>query len=166
MEPQKHHFIQIINNNRGTIRSLCRVYYPGSEDQKDAFQDIILQLWKSFDTFRGEANISTWIYRVSLNTILNKKRNDQKSISVEPMDTLHQNVCTANADDNLELLYILIQSLKDIDKAIVVLYLEGYQNKEIAEILKMSTTNVATRFNRLKSELKKFNTKPHAAKRS
>jgi RNA polymerase sigma-70 factor (ECF subfamily) len=82
------------------------------------------------------------------------------------MDTLHQNVCTANADDNLELLYILIQSLKDIDKAIVVLYMEGYQNKEIAEILKMSPTNVATRFNRLKSELKKFNTKPHAAKRS
>jgi RNA polymerase sigma-70 factor (ECF subfamily) len=166
MEPEKHHFIQIINNNRGTIRSLCRVYYAGSEDQKDAFQDIILQLWKSFDTFRGEAKISTWIYRVSLNTILNKKRSDEKSISVEPMDTLHQNVCTANADDNLELLYILIQSLKDIDKGIVVLYLEGYQNKEIAEILNMSTTNVATRFNRLKSELKKFNTKPHAAKRS
>jgi RNA polymerase sigma-70 factor (ECF subfamily) len=166
MEPQKHHFIQIINNNRGIIRSLCRVYYASSEDQKDAFQDIVLQLWKSFDTFRGEAKISTWIYRVSLNTILNKKRNDQKSISVEPMDALHQHVCTANADDNLELLYILIQSLNDIDKAIVVLYMEGYQNKEIAEILKMSPTNVATRFNRLKSELKKFNTKPHAAKRS
>jgi RNA polymerase sigma-70 factor (ECF subfamily) len=166
MEPQKYHFIQIINSNRGTIRSLCRVYYAGSEDQKDAFQDIILQLWKSFDTFRGESNLSTWIYRVSLNTILNKKRSDEKSIFAEPIDTLHRNVCTANADDNLELLYILIQSLKDIDKGIVVLYLEGYQNKEIAEILNMSTTNVATRFNRLKSELKKFNTKPHAAKRS
>lgn len=166
MKLEKRHFIQIINNNIGTIRSLCKVYYACSEDQKDVFQDIILQLWKSFDTFRGKSKISTWIYRVSLNTILTKKRRDKKSISVEPIDTLYQNVCTANADDNLELLYMLIQALKDVDKAIVVLYLEGYQNKEIAEILKMSPTNVATRFNRLKSQLKmKFNTKPHATKR-
>ena len=166
MKLEKRHFIQIINQNKGTIRSLCKVYYASSEDQKDAFQDIILQLWKSFETFRGKSKISTWIYRVSLNTILTKKRRDKKSISVEPIDTFHQNACTAKADDNLELLYIIIQTLKDIDKAIVVLHLEGYQNKEIAEILKVSPTNVATRFNRLKLKLKmKFNNKSHATKR-
>lgn len=166
MESKKQSFIQTINDNRGIIRSLCKVYYRSNEDQKDAFQDIILQLWKSFDTFLGKSKISTWIYRVGLNTILTKRRGDEKSISVEPIDTLHQNVCTGKADDNLELLYIIIQALKDIDKAIVVLYLEGYQSKEIAEILKMSPTNVTTRFNRLKSELKiKFNNKSHATKR-
>ena len=126
MKFEKRHFIQIINQNKDTIRSLCKVYYASSEDQKDAFQDIILQLWKSFDTFRGESEINTWIYRVSLNTILTKKRRDMKSISVEPIDTFHQNACTTKADDNLELLYIIIRTLKDIDKAIVVLYLEGY----------------------------------------
>ena len=163
---EKRHFIQIINDNRGAIRSLCKIYYPGNEDQKDAFQDIILQLWKSFESFRGESEISTWIYRVSLNTILTKKRKANKSVSVESMDFVNQDLCATKADDNLELLYIIIQSLKDIDKAIVVLYLEGYKNKEIAEILKLTTTNVATRFNRLKSELKmKFNNKSHAAKR-
>ena len=167
MKFEKRHFIQIINNNKGTIRSLCKVYYANSEDRKDAFQDIVLQLWKSFDTFRGESEISTWIYRVSLNTLLTKKRGDKKSISIAPLDTPHQDICTAKADDNVELLYIIIQSLKDIDKAIIVLHLEGYRNKEIAEMLKMSQTNVATRFNRLKSQLtKKFNSKSHANKRS
>ncbi len=166
MKSEKHHFIQIINDNKGTIRSLCNVYYVDSEDQKDAFQDIILQLWKSFGTFKGNSKISTWIYRVGINTILNKKRKEEKSVSVEPLDTFHQNVCAAKADDNLELLYMVIHSLRDIDKAIVILFLEGYQNREIAEILKMSSTNVTTRFNRLKTQLKiKFNKKSYAAKR-
>ena len=74
MKFEKRHFIQIINNNKGTIRSLCKVYYANSEDPNDAFQDIILRLWKSFATFRGESEVSTWIYRISLNTILTKKR--------------------------------------------------------------------------------------------
>jgi RNA polymerase sigma-70 factor, ECF subfamily len=167
MELKKQNFIQIINENRGTIRSLCKIYYGSNEDQKDAFQDIILQLWKSFDTFRGESEISTWIYRVSLNTILTKIKKEKKSVTVEPIDLHHLYISNAKADDYVELLFIIIQSLKDIDKAIVVLHLEGYQNKEIAEILNMSPTNVGTRFNRVKSQLKmKFNNEYHAAKQS
>jgi RNA polymerase sigma-70 factor, ECF subfamily len=167
MEIKKQNFIQIINENRGTIRSLCKIYYGSIEDQKDAFQDIILQLWKSFDTFRGESEISTWIYRVSLNTILTKIKKEKKSVTIEPIDLHHLYLFNAKADDNLELLFIIIQSLKDIDKAIVVLHLEGYQNKEIAEILNLSPTNVGTRFNRVKSQLKmKYNNEYHASKQS
>ncbi len=167
MELKKQNFIQIINENRGTIRSLCKIYYGSNEDQKDAFQDIILQLWKSFDTFRGESEISTWIYRVSLNTILTKIKKEKKSVTVEPFDLHHPYIANAKADDNVELLFIIIQSLKDIDKAIVVLHLEGYQNKEIAEILNMSPTNVGTRFNRVKTQLKmKFNNEYHASEQS
>ena len=166
MELKKQNFIQIINDNRGSIRSLCKIYYVSTEDQKDAFQDVILQLWKSFDTFRGESKISTWIYRVSINTILNKIRRD-KSVTVESINTSHFYISNAKADDNVELLSIIIQSLKDIDKAIVVLFLEGYRNKEIAEILKMSPTNVATRLNRVTSKLKmKFNNNSHATRQS
>jgi len=165
MKLEKRHFLQIINSNRGTIRSLCKVYYARSEDQNDAFQDIILQLWKSFDTFRGESEVSTWIYRVSINTILNKIRRTNKSVAVEPLESHHHYISSAKADDHVELLYMIIQSLKDIDKAIVVLFLEGYRNKEIAEILKMSPTNVATRFNRVKSQLKmKFEKESYASK--
>jgi len=167
MELKKKNFIRIINENRGTIRSLCKIYYGSNEDQKDAFQDIILQLWKSFDTFRGESEISTWIYRVSLNTILTKIKKEKKSVTVEPIDLHNLYISNAKADDNVELLFIIIQSLKDIDKAIVVLHLEGYQNKEISEILNMSPTNVGTRFNRVKSQLKmKFNNEYHASKQS
>ena len=164
---KKQDFIQIVNSNRGIIRSLCRIYYGRIEDQDDAFQDVILQLWKSFESFRGESGISTWIYRVSLNTILVKIRKEKKSVAAEPIDTPHLHLFNAKADDNVELLTMIIQSLKDIDKAIVVLYLEGYPNKEIAEILKLSQTNVNTRLNRVKSQLKnKYNNKSHAAKQS
>jgi RNA polymerase sigma-70 factor, ECF subfamily len=167
MESKKQNFIQVVNENTGTIRSLCKIYYRSDEDQKDAFQDIVLQLWKSFDTFRGESEISTWIYRVSLNTILSKIKNEKKSVVAEPID-LHQfYVANAKADDNVELLFIIIRSLRHIDKAIVVLYLEGYQNKEIAEILNLSPTNVSTRFNRIKFQLRmKFNNEYHASKQS
>ncbi len=167
MKLEKRHFLQIINSNRGIIRSLCSVYYVSCEDQKDAFQDIVLQLWKSFDTFRGKSEIRTWIYRVSINTILNKIRRNKKSVQAQSLEDHHNYISNAHADDNVELLHIALKSLKEIDRAIVVLYLEGYQNKEIAEMLKLSPTNVSTRFNRLKSELRmKFNYKSHAAKRS
>lgn len=165
MKVEKRHFLQIINEHKGTVRSLCQVYYTNEEDRKDAFQDIILQLWKSFDSFLGKSDISTWIYRVSLNTIFTKKRGEKKSVATESLDAQHRQMPFTPADDNLELLSMVLRSLKDIDKAIVLLYLEGYRNREIAEILKLSPTNVATRFNRLKSELKlKFNSKSHATK--
>lgn len=167
MELEKKTFIRIIQANRGTIRSLCKIYYCSLEDQKDAFQDIILQLWKSFDSFRGESEISTWIYRVSLNTILTKVRKGKRSVTAEPIDTQHYNISTAKADDNIELLYVIIQSLNITDKAIVILHLEGYRNKEIAEMLQLSLTNISTRLYRIKSELKKkFNKKSHGTKQS
>lgn len=165
MELKKQNFLKITNQHRGIIRSLCKLYFGSVEDQKDAFQDVILQLWKSFDSFRGESNISTWIYRVSLNTILAKVRKERKQVVVEPIDKQHFHLSTANADDDVELLFIIIQSLKDIDKAIVILHLEGYKNKEIAEMLDLSPTNVSTRFNRIKSQLKtKYNRQYHASK--
>lgn len=167
MELSKQIFIQIINKNRGTIRSLCKIYYRSNEDQKDAYQDIVLQLWKSFDTFRGESEINTWIYRVSLNTIFTRIKKEKKSVTVEQIDLHQLYISNAKADDNLELLLIIIQSLKDIDKAIIVLHLEGYQNKEIAKILNMSPTNVGTRFNRVKSQIRmKYNNEYHASKQT
>lgn len=167
MELEKKNFIRIINTNRGIIRSLCKVYYSKREDQKDAFQDVVLQLWKSFDSFRGESEINTWIYRVSLNTILTKVRKDKKSVSAEPIDNHHHYTSPAKADDHIELLSIIIRSLKDVDKAIMILHLEGYRNREIAITLKLSPTNIGTRLNRIKSELKKkFNKKSYATKKS
>ncbi|HAA14385.1 MAG TPA: hypothetical protein DCE41_22970 [Cytophagales bacterium] len=166
MELKKRDFLQIINDNRGTIRSLCRAYYAHQEDQKDAFQDVVLQLWKSFGSFRGEAEINTWIYRVSLNTLLSKVRREKRTVAAEPLDATHIYIANGRADDNVELLAQMLQSLQGLDKAIVILYLEGYRNKEIGEILKISQSNVGTRFNRVKAQLKsKFNHQSHESKR-
>lgn len=163
MEPQKHIFVEIIQANQGIIKSLCKAYYNSYEDQKDVFQDIILQLWKSFETFRGDSKISTWIYSVSLNTILAKLRNEKKKIATESITRAETVFTHAMADNDMELLNMLLQSLTGLDKAIVILYLEGYKNKEIAHILKLTPTNVSTRLNRVKEELKtKFKSHQYA----
>ena len=160
MEPLKRNFLLIVDLNQGIIKSLCKAYYPGRDDQKDAFQDIVLQLWKSFETFRGESEISTWIYSVSLNTLLAKLRKEKKKITIESIGVSNLSIPMAMVDGDLELLQMAIQSLKELDKAIVILYLEGYKNKEIAQILKLTPTNVSTRLNRIREDLKaKFNTK-------
>lgn len=161
VELQKQHFIGVINSHQGIVKSLCKAYYARYEDQRDAYQDIILQLWKSFDTFRGESELSTWIYRVSLNTLLSKVRKERTRIITERLVLSDQLAPVAMADDDRELLRVVIQSLKDVDKAIVILYLEGYKNKEIANILDITPTNVSTRLNRVTTELKaKFKKSP------
>jgi RNA polymerase sigma-70 factor (ECF subfamily) len=150
----KRDFIRIVDSNQGIIKSLCNAYYKSYEDQKDVFQDIVLQLWKSFETFRGESEISTWIYRVSLNTILTKVRNEKNKIATESIDFMELTFSTAMSDDDSELLNRVLEYLKGLDKAIVILYLEGYKNKEISQILNLTSTNVSTRLNRIKAELK------------
>jgi RNA polymerase sigma-70 factor, ECF subfamily len=154
VELQKQNFIRIINDNQGIVKSLCKAYYTRYEDQKDAYQDIVLQLWKSFDTFRGDSQLSTWIYRVSLNTLLTKVRNERNKIITEPLFISDLTTPMVMADDDRELLRMVMLSLKDIDKAIVILYLEGYKNKEIAHMLDLTPTNVSTRLNRVTTELK------------
>ncbi len=159
--------MKVIDTNQGIIKSLCKAYYTSHEDQKDAFQDIILQLWKSFESFKGDSEISTWIYRVSLNTILSKIRKEKKKITTKPIGSSELSISTAMADGDLELLNKVMQTLKDLDKAIVILYLEGYKNKEISQILNLSPTNVSTRLNRVRGELKaKFKNQHYEFKQS
>jgi RNA polymerase sigma-70 factor (ECF subfamily) len=155
---EKQEFLRVVEANQATIRSLCKAYYASLDDRRDVFQDIILQLWKSFKTFRGESKISTWIYRVSLNTILAKVRDEKRKLATEPMSGSELAFYGAKADDNTELLTMVLRCLRDVDKAIVILYLEGYKTKEISQILEITPTNVTTRLSRVKAELKsRFN---------
>ncbi|MEQ8573123.1 MAG: RNA polymerase sigma factor, partial [Fulvivirga sp.] len=121
----------------------------------------------SYKSFRGESKISTWVYKVSLNTLLNKARSDKRKVFTEPINTSLTNKTNIAyiADDDLELLKAIIQTLKEVDKAVVILYLEGYKNKEIATMLSITTTNASTRLNRVKAELKlKFKRAHHEFK--
>lgn len=160
----KTHFVKVIQEHQGIINSICRIYYTDIEDMKDAKQDIILQLWKSLPTFRNDSKISTWIYKVALNTILSKVKKDHKNSSQESLSESHLNSPDHQFDtnDDIQQLLFLVNQLEATDKAIMILHFEGYTNKEIAEYLKLTATNISTRMNRIKTKLKvAFNTVFH-----
>ncbi|MFT4667180.1 MAG: RNA polymerase sigma-70 factor (ECF subfamily) [Patescibacteria group bacterium] len=153
---QKSDFLKVIAQNTGIINSLCSLYYARKEDQKDARQDVILQLWKAWPSFRGESQIGTWMYKVSLNVLLAKKRKENRRI--EEAELTDVNFSDEDpgfpTDDDVQLLLQIIEWLNDEEKAVVILFLEGYKNKEIASILLTSQTNVSTRLHRIKTKLK------------
>jgi RNA polymerase sigma factor (sigma-70 family) len=152
-------FIRVIQENSGIINSICKTYFGKADDYKDARQDVILQLWRSFPTFRGESKVSTWIYKVALNTILAKRKKAQIHQSNEPISQAHMDEISSyddlKEDDRQEFSW-LVSKLDDCDKAIVMLLVEGYANKEIAVMLNLTATNISTRLNRLKSKLKQL----------
>ncbi len=152
-EDFKKQFVQIIQSNQGIINSICKVYFPKSADQKDIQQEIILQLWKAFPSFRGEAKVSTWIYKVAFNTVLNQLRKRNKIPSKVAMSNLAELPIPIALDDDFQQLQQLISLLKAEDKALVILYLEGYTHKEIATTLETTATNISTRLNRIKKRL-------------
>ncbi|MCB0494572.1 MAG: sigma-70 family RNA polymerase sigma factor [Cyclobacteriaceae bacterium] len=159
----------MIQEHQGIITNLCVLYYPYFEDQRDARQDIILQLWKSFPSFRGESKLSTWIYKVSLNTILSKIKKESKAALTETLGPQHNSLVISHNsyDDDLQLLNHLLQSLKPLDKAVIILYLEGYKNKEMAKLLSLTPSNISTRLNRIRTQLKSnFTIYTHELKRS
>lgn len=156
----KEQFVQLIQEHQKIINSLCKIYYSSEEDQKDTRQDIILQLWKSIPNFRNECKISTWIYKVALNTILSKAKKEKRNIATEPISNDLESSSSVSFDDEVIQLQHIISLLNDVDKAVVVLFLEGYNHKEIAATLNFTETNISTRFNRIKIRLQKiYNTK-------
>jgi len=153
----KTDFIRIVREHQGIINSICKLYYTDGEDIKDARQDIILQLWKSIATFRNDAKLSTWIYSVSLHTVLSKVKKERKNSSHEPLTDLHPDAYPVSAfyeSEDVQQLLLFIGRLEAQDKAIMILHLEGYSNKEIAASLKLTATNVSTRMSRIKTKLK------------
>lgn len=163
----KQDFVEIIKKYQRIISSLCSIYYTSEEDRKDTRQDIILQLWKSFTNFRNESKISTWIYKVALNTILSKTKKERRQVFTEPLSysNMDKLPSLSFANDEVQHLQQAIQLLEDIDKAIVILYLEGYHHKEIASTLGLTETNISTRFSRIKIRLQKiYKTRQHELK--
>lgn len=150
-------FVQLIQDHQGLIFKVTTVYTNNREDQQDLYQDIVYQLWKSFNSFRNESKISTWMYRVALNTALTKlKKNTKKpkSISIEKV-VLQQ---TGNYDpiyeEQLKLVYAQIQQLNVLEKALMLLLLEGKKYDEIADIIGITESNVGTKISRIKQKLK------------
>jgi RNA polymerase sigma-70 factor (ECF subfamily) len=146
----------------GIIIKLCRAYTNSQEDCEDYYQEVCLQIWRSRENFQEKSEWSTWVYRISLNvclTLLKKKRNNVKhfvsdSVTVEEIDQTENN--HAFSDESLNLLYDAIRKLSEIDRAIIMLYLEEKPYKEIAEIIGTNANNIGIRVSRIKIRLKKI----------
>ncbi|NAS13228.1 RNA polymerase sigma factor [Poritiphilus flavus] len=150
-------FTELIKDNEGVIFKITTVYTNNESDQKDLYQDIVYQLWKSFDSFRNESKISTWMYRVALNTAISHLRSRKKQPGGSGIDKIVQRA-TENEDqefeDRLKILYAQIQKLNVLEKGLMLLLLEGKKYQEIAEITGLTESNVGTRISRIKQKLK------------
>lgn len=152
-------FLFVIQSNKGIIYKVVNAYCKNAEDRKDLVQEIIVQLWRAFEGYREEYKHSTWMYRIALNVAISfyRKEHRRKSIANPISDGIFQfadNDITEEKENELGLLQQLIAQLKDLDKALMVLYLEEKSQKEIAQIIGISETNVATKIYRIKNSLK------------
>ena len=151
----KPEFQELINNNQRIIFKICRAYTDTTEDFDDYQQECVVQLWRSFDSFRGKSKVSTWVYRVCLNVCLSQLRKKKRRIVTTnqlPFDLKEEK--DTSDEENLEMLYRAIKLLKESDRAIILLYLEDKSYKEMAEILGITVTNVGAKVNRVKNQLK------------
>ena len=153
-------FIQMINNNRALIFKVCNLYCRDPESRKDLFQEIVLQLWKSFPGFRKESTSSTWIYKVAINTaISNLRRESRKPVKQslqQPDFEIPDLKSNSQDDEQWEMLKLAIEKLTEIEKAILLLYLDEKSYDEMSEIMGISGSNVGARLNRIKTKLIKL----------
>ncbi|MGL6129790.1 RNA polymerase subunit sigma-70 [Chryseobacterium artocarpi] len=161
---QEKTFIEFFKPNQKLIHKICRIYTDNMEDHQDLFQEITIQLWKSFPGFKGDSKFSTWMYRVALNTAITLFRKPQKkdaqAVDVD-ISTLKMEYEEYEDDEHkLKKMYKAIYELSDVEKALIMMYLEDKPYKEIGEILGITEGNARVKMNRAKNNLRtKINTK-------
>lgn len=160
----KESFLQFITENKGIIFRICNSYCPYKNEREDLAQEIIYQLWKSFDSYNNSTKFSTWMYRIALNVAISyyrKIKKNAQTISLEENENFlnKSNEAEFEKEENFLLLQQFINELKELDKALMLLYLDEKPATEIAEILGITETNVSTKIGRIKEKLKqKFST--------
>jgi len=150
-------FLEQIKESQGIIYKLVALYANDTEEKKDLYQEILLQAWKGYPTFRNDAKFSTWLYRICLNTILTQKRKTNRVDYKDSLETLSptvQNNATQNED--VSRLRIAIRQLAETDRAIISMNLDGYDNAEIADLLGISNNHIAVKLHRIKQQLGNF----------
>ena len=160
MENFELQFTKMVKEYRKTIYTVCYFFSKDTEEVNDLFQEILINLWKGFPKFRGESDIKTWIWRVSLNTCSNQKRKKDSRVQTVP---LSMDIDLYNDDDQhsrqIQMLYDRINRLDVFDKAIILLWLENMTYQDIASVIGISTAAVTTRLFRIKEQLKSMSNK-------
>jgi RNA polymerase sigma factor (sigma-70 family) len=151
-------FVSDINNNIAIIYKICNIYFIYADDRKDAYQEILYQLWKSYPGFKGDAKFSTWMYKVALNTAITYSKKGSREYSTDTLgenwDQLADSDERQHVNERMAMLYAAINTLNVTDKAITLLYLEDNSYDEIAAITGLTKTNVSVRLVRIKKSLK------------
>lgn len=158
MSRQQEHineFTTLLQQHEKLVYKVCSIYTNNTEDSKDLFQEIIVQVWSAYPKFQQQSKISTWLYRIALNTAISYKRKTGK-VSIVLMPDFLANFSDASSPDQEEykILQTLISNLPALEKALILLYLEDNSYQEIADIMGITVTNVGTRLNRIKDKLK------------
>ncbi|MBY0479839.1 MAG: RNA polymerase sigma factor [Chitinophagaceae bacterium] len=156
MNAQKE-FVTLLRTHQNIVHKVCNLYMDQYKDREDLFQEITLQAWKAYQSFRGDSKFSTWLYRVALNTAITFFRKEKRSPTIYTTGELPEAVAdeTINPiEAQLKAMYTAIGDLSKIDKAIVMLYLEDYAYQEIGEMMGITANNVAVKMNRIKTKLK------------
>lgn len=155
-EALEKQFLDHILSCRGILLKICRSYCRDHDDQKDLYQEIISNAWKSYPRFEQRSKFSTWLYRVALNTALSDIRRDRFRGKTTDLDVVTNRAQAEGDDENIRLLYRAIGSLTPAEKSLAVLYLDDLSYHEIAEITGITESNVGVRLHRIKEKLKKW----------
>jgi RNA polymerase sigma-70 factor (ECF subfamily) len=160
MDNQKHQqfFLEIVEQHKGILFKVARSYCPNEEDQEDLLQEMMIQIWQSIHKYNDEYKISTWLYRISLNVAISfYRKSSTRTKRFSELTEQTPEILTeekSDSDHQLVLLEQFISELKNIDKALMILYLEDKSYNEIAEILGISISNVGTKIGRIKDKLR------------
>lgn len=153
----KEEFLRNITVNQGIIHKVTRIYCDNVDDRKDLFQEVLIQLWKSYGSFKEQSKFSTWMYRVAINTAITAykrgNRKTAKALFVRDIPSIADDVYDDELEDNLTMLYSAIGQLTGIEKSIILLYLEDKSYEEIAEITGITQNYVRVKMNRIKKKL-------------
>ena len=158
MQLTEKEFVTLINANQGIIHKVCGAYCQNADDKKDLFQEIVLQLWKSYASYRKEAKVSSWMYQIALNTAITQFRRIKIRPKFEQISDIILNVSDIDSGDDYELkskaLHYAINQLSEIEKGLILLYLEEYSNEEIGEIMGITQNNVRVKLHRIQEKIK------------
>ena len=155
MDRIESEFTKMVQENRRTINTVCYFFSRNREDAEDLYQEILVNLWKGFGKFRGDSDVKTWIWKVSMNTCINQESKRKRSVQTVPLTfdiDLPDN--TGGRDDQVRMLYDRITQLSIFDRAIILLWLEGLRYDEIAGIVGITPAALTSRLFRIKEQLK------------
>ena len=153
----KETFITAIKENEGIVFKIASVYTNNTDDKNDLVQEIIYQLWKSYESFNHQSSLSTWMYRVALNVAIYQLKVSKKRVLTVPIDGQvldYYEIDESQIDEKWKVFRQHIDNLNLLDKGIVMLYLDHKSYDQIAEIIGISTSNVGTKLSRIKEKLR------------